>query len=119
MATNAAAWSSASRSPPVTRAGGRRRLAIVALLAAMNLVVLLVTSLVGYDMSHRYERLVADFDARKAQNLTDVALDNILWKEHVTTVTEIARAISASATLDTRLARRFASSPSSRCGLSL
>jgi|GEM_PF-1201278 len=66
---------------------------IVLLLVFANLSILLVSAWVGDRLSRDYERLVADFERRQAQELADVAVERVLWTEQRGLATEVLREV--------------------------
>ena len=67
--------------------------------AISNAIMLGVSAYVGFDMSRSYESLFADFDRQQAQELVDVALDEVLWGSHVELATQFAAEVTAVAEL--------------------
>jgi methyl-accepting chemotaxis protein len=72
----------------------RLRLTIVQLLAIANAVLLLAAASVGWDVTRRYGELVYQFNAHNAQQIADVAVTNIAWREYVGLVNDIGRNIA-------------------------
>jgi methyl-accepting chemotaxis protein len=74
----------------------RLRLNIVQLLALANAALLLAAAGVGWDVTRRYGELVYQFNANNAQQVADVAVTNLAWREYVHQVSEIGRNVAQS-----------------------
>ncbi len=71
-----------------------RKLKLLHLLAATNLLILLATIAVGWDATRRYSDLVFRFNAQKAQDIADVGVTQLAWRDYVAQVVEIARQVA-------------------------
>jgi methyl-accepting chemotaxis protein len=86
----------------------RRSLNIVHLLAIANAGLLLAATGVGWEVTQRYGELVYQFNAHNAQQVTDVAVSDLAWREYVRLVSDIGRNVAQSDTLRRLLANKDA-----------
>jgi methyl-accepting chemotaxis protein len=76
---------------PTTGIAVLRKLKLLHLLAATNMLILLATIAVGWDATRRYSDLVFRFNAQKAQDIADVGVTQMAWRDHVAQIVDIAR----------------------------
>ncbi len=86
-----------------------KKLKLLHLLAATNILILLATIAVGWDATRRYADLVFRFNAQKAQDIADVGVTQAAWRDHAAQIVDIARQVAQGEALRGALSARDAS----------
>ncbi len=85
-----------------------RNLKLLHILAATNLLILLAAGAVGWDATRRYSDLAYRFSTEKAQDIVDVGVAQMAWRDYSGEIVEIARQAAQSAALRTAIGARDA-----------